>query len=87
MKKDIHLIYEGDAWLSTDSLVLMGLYEDLDQAKDAILNEMAESGSFDEENGNDEKYVRSMLDNYSQTQGLETNYLIETAALNTWGEI
>lgn len=87
MKKDIYLIYEGDAWLSKDSLVLMGLYEDLNQAKDAILNEMAESGSFDEENGNDEEDVRSMLDNYRQTQGLETNYLIETAALNTWGEI
>lgn len=87
MKKEIHLIYEGDAWLSTDSLVLMGLYEDFDQAKDAIINEMAESGSFDEENGNDEEDVRSMLDNYRQTQGLETNYLIETAALNTWGEI
>lgn len=87
MEKDIHLIYEGDAWLSKDSLVLMGLYEDFDQAKDAILNEMAESGSFDEENGNDEESVRRMLDNDGQTQGLETNYLIETAAMNTWGEI
>ena len=87
MEKKIYLTYEGDAWLSNDSLVLMGVYDDFGKAIDAILNEMAESGSFDEENGNDEASVRSMLENYRQTQGLETNYHIKTAALNTWGEI
>ena len=40
----IYLLYEGDAWLSTSSLVLMGVFEDeykLNEAAETLIQQHA----------------------------------------------
>jgi hypothetical protein len=83
--KRVFLVFEGDAWLSTDSLVLMGVYDDFTKAILDILEEMSDDGALDGEETRDS--VAKMLLNYHETQGFGTNYIIKTANINEWGEI
>jgi hypothetical protein len=36
-KKNVFLIYEGDQWVSTDSLVLLGVFDDWNRAMDSAM--------------------------------------------------
>ena len=36
-KKSVFLIYEGDQWVSTDSLVLLGVFDDWNRAMDSAM--------------------------------------------------
>lgn len=81
----LYLIFEGDAWLSTGSLVLMGLYENYSDAVDAVMEALADSLVFDDNHDPDD--IRRYLEANAQTPTLQTNYIIKTATLNEWGEI
>ena len=81
----IYLVFEGDAWLNIGSLVLMGVYDDIDSAISDTLKEMSDNGFLDEystkESVAEELYIEH------QTSGFDTNYIIKPARLNEWGEI
>lgn len=83
--KKVYLVFEGDAWLSTDSLFLMGVYDNFSKAILDILEEMSDDGVLDGEETRDS--VAKELVNYHQTQGFDSNYIIKTANLNEWEEI
>lgn len=83
--KKVYLVFEGDAWLSTDSLFLMGVYDNFSKAILDILEEMSDDGVLDGEETRDS--VAKMILNYHETQGFDTNYIIKTANLNEWEEI
>lgn len=85
MGKQVYLIYEGDAWLGKSSLVLQGVYEDLDKAIGDILGAMGDAMEFDE--SHTAESARKMLEEHHQTQGFEYNYLIEVANLNEMFEL
>lgn len=36
-KKNVFLIYEGDQWVSTDSLVLLGVFDDWNRVMDSAM--------------------------------------------------
>ena len=83
--KKVFLVFEGNAWLSNDSLTLMGVYDDFTKAIQDILEEMSLNLMLNGEETADS--VAKMLVNYHQTQGFDTNYIIKTAKLNEWEEI
>lgn len=80
------IIWESDAWLSKNNRVLMGIYDSLEKAIDSILTEMSKQNAF-EKSGPNREDTRRMLENLHQTQGFDTNYLIDTVSLNKWEEI
>ena len=84
-KKEVYLVYETDAWLDARSMVLMGIFENLDDAINNIIEEMSMALVFD--TPEQAKETADELKRYLQTQGFDTNYVIETATLNEWGEI
>lgn len=84
--KRAFLVFEGDEWLSTRSLVLMGVYDDKEKAIGDILDAMADGLLFDDE-GNTSDYAKELLEHYGQTQGFRWNYIINEANINEWGEI
>ena len=97
----VYLLYEGDAWLSTDSLVLMGIFssrkkleagarvlafEHINQLYDK--DDCAYEGMTRDEGKNaciDNVVKELMTDN--QTQGYEVNFDIRVAELNKMEEI
>ena len=83
--KEVFLVFNGDAWLSTGSLVLTGVYSDFKKAILDILEDLSENGQLDGENTRDS--IAKELSREHQTQGFDTNYIIKTANLNEWGEI
>lgn len=83
----VFIVSEGDAWLSTGSLEVKGVFGTLEKA----VNEIVEKGEFDndwlDEDGNDMEYVKEHLLEYKQTpQCGGTNYIIEERELNEWEE-
>lgn len=82
----VYLVFEGDEYLSMDSLVLMGVYDDIDTAISNIINELYDKGLVDKEYATQERLFDE-LSNNCQTFGFETNYIIKSANLNEWGEI
>ena len=83
--EEVFLVFEGDAWLSTSSLILRGVYENFKDAVDTIMEAMADALMFNEDD--DAKYVRNYLEANYQTPCLSTNYIIKYAELNKWEEI
>lgn len=81
----IYLVFEGDAWLSRDSLILMGVYDNISGAISDILEEMSDNGMLDGYYTRDS--VAKELSIEHQTFGFDTNYIIKPARLNEWGEI
>lgn len=86
--EEVFLVFEGDAWLSSSSLVPMGVFENYECAVENIMEkveEAIENGS--EDNDCNADNVRDYLQSNAQTPTLRTNYIIKTAKLNQWGEI
>jgi len=83
--KRIYLVFAGDAWLSTRSLVFMGVYDDFSKAVQDILEEMSLNLMLNGEDTADS--VAKALVTDHQTYGFDTNYMIKTANLNEWEEI
>ena len=84
--KKVYLVFEGDERLSTNSLVLMGVYDDKEKAIGDILDEMAGALLFDDD-GNTSDYAKELLEQYDKTQGFRWNYIIQETNINEWGEI
>lgn len=84
MKQYMFAVFEGDAWLSNESLVFKGIFDGINNAVSNIVCEMSEALMFDE-NRTAEKTTQ-MLFELRQTQGFSTNYIIETVELNKWQE-
>ena len=85
MEKKLYLVFEGDSWLSTKSLVLMGVYDDITNAIQDILEEMSLGLMLNGEQTADK--VANALAREHQTYGFDTNYIIKIANLNEWEEI
>lgn len=81
----VFLVFEGDAWLSKNSLILMGVYDNIENAILDIIEQMSEDGELDGEKNRDD--VAKELSCGHQTYGFDRNYIIKTASLNEWEEI
>lgn len=74
--KKIYLLYAGDAWLSRESRLLMGVFSDFDKAVDAaVINATYKSPTMEQE-----------LVNGWQTRGLYENWIIIDADLDDFAE-
>lgn len=71
---NVILLYSTDAWHSNSSRELIGAFSDQDKL-DKYLSKMEQANKLTEED-------MIMLANHGQTQGRNTNYLIETEILN-----
>ncbi len=83
----VFIVSQGDAWLSSGSLEVKGVFVTLEKAVNAIV----EKGEFDNDWIDDEEnnmdYVKEHLLEYRQTpQCGDTNYIIEEHELNEWEE-
>nr|DAE55300.1 MAG TPA: hypothetical protein [Caudoviricetes sp.] len=72
--KNVILLYSTDAWHSHSSRELIGAFSDQDKL-DKYLSEMEQADELTDED-------MMMLANHGQTQGRNTNYLIETEKIN-----
>lgn len=83
MKNDntIFVLFSADEWLSTDSQVIMGFFDDFEIMIDCLRDEL--SNEYDEDEVED--LIEEFTDN-GQTQGLDENWLYTTATLNEFGE-
>lgn len=72
--KNVILLYSTDAWHSNSSQELIGAFSDQDKL-DKYLSKMEQANKLTDED-------MMMLANHGQTQGRDTNYLIETEKLN-----
>ena len=70
--QQVFLLYTCDGFLSTNSMRLLGVYSTKEKA---IL--AARKDAKDEEKVPLTKWEREYLERYNQTQGRETNYLID----------
>ena len=91
--KTVFLVYEGDQWLSRDSLSLRGSYTTREKAVQSVLRnhrikpaEVRDSfgSSSDEMSCREDvnRLLRSELESQDQTQGYSSNYMIEEASLD-----
>ena len=85
MNKQLYLVYEGDAKLMKDSLVLMGVYEEFGKAVEDTLEAMSDGLLFDDSHTDSD--ARKQLEETCQTQGFDANYLIRSVELNKWEEV
>ena len=102
MMKQVFLLYEGDQWLSTDSLVLMGVFtsdEELRIASDKLIHERIDT-NYEEEGYDDgegwskeemkedfaQQILNELIEN-RQTQTYTINYIIKEVEVNKLGEI
>ena len=98
--KNVYFLYEGDEYLSSDSLILMGVFDNNDDLKTAAKELIKQRA---------EEHMRYALDNYTmdedytkedvvndlydellfndQTSEGDTRYLIREVQLNVLGEI
>lgn len=100
---NVYLVYEGDSILSSNSMVLMGVYTSYDNAMEAIAFnnrfEPEEFITFDEDNEDDmlltdsqknEILTQEIFDQLSERNyvtGDDLGYQIKTVKLNVWDEI
>ena len=93
----VYLLYEGDAWLSSSSLVLMGVFEDemkLNEAAGELISERA-ARNFNSEDWCDddydlEQFVYDETVHFAetlQTQYGEVRIMAKTAKMNELCEI
>lgn len=71
---NVILLYSTDAWHSHSSRELIGAFSDQEKL-DKYLSKMERANKLTDED-------MIMLANHGQTQGRDTNYLIETEKLN-----
>ena len=98
--KNVYLLYEGDTWLSSNSLVLMGIFDNIDDlsnaAKELIEQRAGEHMLYAIGNYTmDDDYTKEdvvndlyeeLLDNDQTSKG-DTRYMIDEVELNVLGEI
>jgi len=82
MAKVVYVLYEGDAWLSSSSLVPMGIF---DNTEDLMVSarELISERYFDKD---EVEGIMLELANYNQVGGYDVNYLIKVVELNVLGE-
>ena len=94
--KKVYLLYEGDAWLSSDSLVLMGVFSSkytlYDAAEKLISEHVKDNFDPDEysEYYTEEDFIEDeliCLRDRHQTQGGQVNFMVEEAILDRLQEI
>jgi hypothetical protein len=73
---NVFAVFTTDAWHSTNSMSLMGLYSSKVLAVDAIREDLGKT-SFPLSLGDEQ-----MLEVYGQTQGREENWLIQTKEMD-----
>lgn len=94
----VYLLYEGDEWLSSDSLVLMGIFTSKESfkanAEKLIRQRIKQHRRTASENGweygTDNEIVDDILlelTSRGSTTGWETNYTTQSATLDELGEI
>ena len=92
MTKSVFLLYEGDEWLSTSSLVLMGVFTSRRKLLAAVRKLVTENVSryklYYEVSKRQvvDEVIQEMKEN-GQTQGRDNNLLFQVADLNVLGEI
>ena len=82
MANVVYVLYEGDAWLSSSSLVPMGIFDNTEDL-------MVSARELISERYSDEDEVEDMmleLGNYNQISGYDVNYLIKVVELNVLEE-
>ena len=82
MANVVYVLYEGDAWLSSSSLVPMGIFDNTEDL-------MVSARELISERYSDEDEVEDMmleLGNYNQVSGYDVNYLIKVVELNVLEE-
>ena len=92
----LHLLYEGDQWLSTSSLVLMGVFtneDDLKSGAEKIIRDNANNNYTEEEKRNEismEDYIEESvywLMSDRQLLGCYNSFLIRDVTPNLYGEV
>ena len=93
----VYLLYEGDAWLSSSSLVLMGVFEVemiLNEAAGELISERAARNFNSEDLCDDdydlEQFIYDETVHFAetlQTQYGEVKIMAKTATMNELGEI
>lgn len=94
MAKQVYLVYETDAWLTTKSKELMAVCETEEDAINLILEnhqldpkdyyELEEDDDMEEVKADFQKELRRELEEMGQTQCHPTNYLIEAWTMGEW---
>lgn len=83
---NVFVVFKGDAWLSSRSLELMGVFGTLEESVDAIVSKGRFEKDWIEEQGDyamDE--VKEFLLEQKQTpQCGDVNYIIDERELNNW---
>lgn len=89
-----YMLYEGDEWLSTDSLVCLGVFTRIDKLKSAIYKMSrfyVNIGCFDIDDDCDIKsfcsHVRDEVIETGQYRGLKASFLVKEIELNKLDEI
>lgn len=72
--KEIYLLYKGDAWLSTSSLKLIGVFSSPKKASNYLHKKRKKLGLTQEQ--------LNQFDEIQQTQGYEINYYCERHELD-----
>jgi len=78
MANMVYVLYEGDAWLSSSSLVPMGIFDELGYVLESARKLISERYS-DEDKAND---IFNELADYFQTSGYDVCYMIKKVELN-----
>ena len=100
-RQTVFFLYKGDTWLSTDSLVLMGVFssEDLlkENAKKLIWEKRQEHLQWEKEQAFEDEKIRSMRDlcadilddlmRYKQSDYGYTRYLVKEVELDKLEEV
>lgn len=87
MAKKVYILYEGDQWISHESLVPMGVFDSwmlLMTAVTTLLQQQIDNG-YHETNGNDEEYLKNALEEveqYHQFRGHSVSIYIKTVKMN-----
>ena len=82
MAKVVYVLYECDAWVSSSSLVPLGICDNTEDL-------MVSASELISERHSDEDEVEDMvleLGNYNQVTGYDVNYLIKEVELNVLEE-
>ena len=79
--RGVVLLYESDAWLMKSSMVLLGVFESMVIALNALNVDLKDNGK----NVLSEEDCKQLLEN-GQTQGKEINYYFDVRDLNVFGE-
>lgn len=87
-EKNVYILYEADQWISTPSLVPMGVFDSWPRVMDAamaLLADQIDRGLHDVTREEIHEYsdeVRGELEDYKQFRGVNVSIYIKTVELN-----